>query len=58
MMPKTHYRLLMEKELEAILMKGVKPEMFTLFKKKAAGGEIVEMRTSGNGFYEMTITNP
>ncbi|WP_290743848.1 hypothetical protein [Fibrobacter sp. UBA4309] len=47
-----------EKELEAILMKGVKPEMFTLFKKKAAGGEIVEMRTSGNGFYEMTVTNP
>jgi hypothetical protein len=47
-----------EKELEAILVKGVKPEMFTVFKTKTEGGEVVEMRTSGNGFYEMTISNP
>lgn len=47
-----------EKELEAILVKGVKPDMFTVFKKKLDSGSVVEMRTSGNGFYEMTITNP
>ncbi len=47
-----------EKELEAILSKGVKPEMFTVFKMKAAGGEMIEMRTSGNGFVEMLVTSP
>lgn len=47
-----------EKELEAMLIRGIKPEMFTIFKMKAAGGEVVEMRTSGNGFSEMVITNP
>lgn len=47
-----------EKELDAILTKGVKPEMFTVFKMKAVGGEQIEMRTSGNGFSEMVITTP
>ena len=47
-----------EKEIEAILAKGVKPDMFTVFKKKTDSGSVVEMRTSGNGFYEMTISNP
>ena len=45
-------------EIEAILAKGVKPDMFTVFKKKTDSGSVVEMRTSGNGFYEMTISNP
>lgn len=47
-----------EQELDAILMRGIKPEMFTVFKTKAVGGETIEMRTSGNGFSEMTITTP
>ena len=47
-----------EKELEAILVRGIKPDMFTVFKMKAQGGELIEMRTSGNGFSEMTITTP
>lgn len=46
------------KEIEMILSKGVRPDYITLFKAKAAGGEIVEMRTTGNGFLEMVITRP
>lgn len=47
-----------EQEVEAILTRGIKPDMFTVFKMKASGGEIVELKTTGNGFYEMTVTNP
>lgn len=47
-----------EQEMEAILMRGVKPDLFTVFRFKTAGGEIVKMSSSGNGFYEMTITSP
>lgn len=45
-------------ELEAILSKGVKPAQFTIFKTKAVDGQWVELKTDGNGFYEMVITNP
>lgn len=47
-----------EEEIEAMLESGIKPNMFSVFKLKALGGEVVELKTSGNGFYEMTITNP
>lgn len=46
------------KEIEMILSKGVRPEYITVFKAKASSGEIVEMRTTGNGFLEMVITRP
>ena len=46
------------KEIEMILSKGVRPDYITLFKAKATGGEVVEMRTTGNGFLEMVITRP
>lgn len=46
------------KEIEMILSKGVRPDYITVFKAKASGGEIVEMRTTGNGFLEMVITRP
>jgi len=46
------------KEIEMILSKGVPPEYITVFKAKASGGEMVEMRTTGNGFLEMVITRP
>lgn len=45
-------------EVEAILTKGVKPEYFTVFKAKTVGGEVVEFRTTGNGFFECLITSP
>lgn len=47
-----------EQEIEAILVRGVKPDFFTVLKIKAAGGEVVEFRTSGNGFSQLIITNP
>ena len=46
------------KEIEMILSKGFPPDYITVFKAKAAGGEVVEMRTTGNGFLEMVITRP
>ena len=46
------------KEIEMILSRGIPPEYITVFKAKAAGGEMVEMRTTGNGFLEMVITRP
>ena len=46
------------KEIEMILSKGVRPDYITLFKAKATSGEVVEMRTTGNGFLEMVITRP
>lgn len=45
-------------ELKAILESGVKPSSFTLFRMKSAGGEWVEFKTDGNGFYELLVTNP
>lgn len=50
--------MITDKELEAILSKGVPPQSFTIFKMKAAGGQWVEFKTNGNGFYEMVVTNP
>lgn len=50
--------MISDKELEAILSKGVPPQSITIFKMKAEGGQWVEFKTSGNGFYEMVITNP
>ena len=46
------------KEIEMVLSKGVRPDYITVFKAKAAGGEVVEMRTTGNGFLEMVVTRP
>ena len=46
------------KEIEMILSKGFPPEYITVFKAKTSGGEMVEMRTTGNGFLEMVITRP
>jgi len=45
-------------EVEAILSRGVPPEYFTIFKTKAAGGETVEFRATGNGFYELDVVAP
>jgi heme-degrading monooxygenase HmoA len=46
------------KEIEMILSKGYPPDYITVFKAKASGGEVIEMRTTGNGFLEMVITRP
>jgi hypothetical protein len=46
------------KEIEMILSKGIRPDYITVFKAKASGGEVVEMRTTGNGFLEMVVTRP
>ena len=46
------------KEIEMILSKGFPPDYITVFRAKAAGGEVIEMRTTGNGFLEMVITRP
>ena len=50
--------MISDSELEAILSKGVPPQSFTIFKMKATGGQWVEFKTNGNGFYEMVISNP
>lgn len=50
--------MISDKELEAILSRGVPPQSVTIFKMKAADGQWVEFKTNGNGFYEMVITNP
>ncbi|MBR4785228.1 MAG: hypothetical protein IK012_08255 [Fibrobacter sp.] len=50
--------MISDAELEAILSKGVPPQSVTIFKMKASGGQWVEFKTNGNGFYEMVITNP
>ncbi|WP_295054772.1 hypothetical protein [uncultured Fibrobacter sp.] len=46
------------KEIEMILAKGIRPDYITVFKAKASSGEMIEMRTTGNGFLEMVITRP
>lgn len=45
-------------ELEAILVRGVLPSSWTLFKAKTSQGELVEFRTNGNGFSELQVTRP
>ena len=45
-------------EVEAILSRGVPPEYITIFKTRAVGGEMVEFRVTGNGFYEMNVVAP
>ena len=42
-------------ELEAILVRGVAPSFFRLFKAKTPAGETVEFRTNGNGYSELEI---
>lgn len=55
-MPSWNSRFMMqEEELEAILMKGVTPSYFTLFKARTQNGETVEFRTNGSGFSELLI---
>lgn len=45
-------------ELDAILTRGVMPPFFTLFKGKTVRGEVVELRTTGNGYSELLVTSP
>lgn len=47
--------MLKRSELEAILVRGVAPSFFRLFKASTAAGEIVEFRTNGNGYSELEI---
>lgn len=53
-----HDGMISASEVEAILARGIKPEFFTVFKMKAVSGELVEFRTTGNGFFECVITRP
>ena len=50
--------MISDAELTAIFKKGVPPQSYTIFRTKAVGGQWVEFKTNGNGFYEMLITNP
>jgi len=55
-MPEWNAKFLMSKrELEAILVRGVAPSMWTLFKTKTAHGETVELKCNGNGFWELDV---
>lgn len=45
-------------ELEAILVRGITPESFTLFSAKTKQGETVMLKTNGSGFSELIITRP
>ena len=58
MTPWNYRALIKPEEVEAILMKGTPPEYITIFKTKAAGGEMVEFRVTGNGFYELDVVAP
>jgi hypothetical protein len=42
-------------ELEAILVRGVAPSFFRLFKATTPAGESIEFRTNGNGYSELEI---
>lgn len=58
-MPEWNLPYMMPKEeLEAILVRGVMPSSFTLFKAKTKQGELVEFRTNGNGYSELQISRP
>jgi hypothetical protein len=48
--------MMKREELEAILVSGVLPPMFTLFSTKTARNESVVLRTNGNGYWEMEIS--
>lgn len=55
-MPEWNAKFLMSRrELEAILVRGVAPSMWTLFKTKTARGETVEFKCNGNGFWELDV---
>ena len=55
-MPEWNAKFMMSKrELEAILVRGVAPSMFTLFKAKTARGETVEFKCNGNGYWELNV---
>ncbi|MBR5413957.1 MAG: hypothetical protein IK114_13115 [Fibrobacter sp.] len=47
--------MLKRSELEAILVRGVAPSFFRLFKATTAVGETIEFRTNGNGYSELEI---
>lgn len=47
--------MLKRSELEAILVRGVAPSFFKLFKATTAAGETIEFRTNGNGYSELEI---
>jgi hypothetical protein len=42
-------------ELESILVRGVAPSFFRLFKATTPAGESIEFRTNGNGYSELEI---
>ncbi|MCF0215401.1 MAG: hypothetical protein HUK21_02885 [Fibrobacteraceae bacterium] len=50
--------MISEPEILGILSQGRAPGFITVFKAKCVGGEMVEFRTDGNGFSEMSITLP
>lgn len=55
-MPSWNSQFMMKSdELEAILMRGITPKYFTLFKARTDKGETVELRTNGFGFSELEI---
>lgn len=45
-------------EIQGMLSSYARPAMFTIFKARTAKDVLVEMRTDGNGHYEMSINNP
>ena len=58
MTPWNYKAMIKPEEVEAILSKGAPPEYITIFKTRAVGGEMVEFRVTGNGFYELNVVAP
>lgn len=58
MTPWNYKAMIKPEEVEAILSKGTPPEYITIFKTRAVGGEMVEFRVTGNGFYELNVVAP
>ena len=58
MTPWNYKAMIKPEEVEAILSKGTPPEYITIFKTRAVGGETVEFRVTGNGFYELNVVAP
>ena len=58
MTPWNYNAMIKPEEVEAILSRGTPPEYITIFKTRAVGGEMVEFRVTGNGFYELNVVAP
>lgn len=50
--------LISKEEIHAILSSGYPPAMFRLFFVKTSRNVLIEMRTDGNGYYEMDVRLP